>query len=106
MAYDVDYRDSPFGLVFVPKGVVKAPAIMLLHGSTGRHNGWTHLYAYRLAGAGFVTLAFGYCVGGDAYFSGDIHDCELQKTAEALRSLRGLSVVDGREKSFSFNPVI
>ena len=87
------------GLVFAPKGVVKAPAIMLLHGSGGRHNGWTHLHAYRLAGAGFITLPFGYSVGGDLWFAGDIHDVELENTAAATRELRGLDIVNGKVRT-------
>ena len=96
MAYDVDAITSPLGtLMFAPKGVPKAPAILLLHGSDGRFSGWSYLLAYDFAAAGFVAMPFGYSVGGDAWFAGDIHDVELQDTVVALRALRSADCVNG-----------
>ena len=95
MAYDVEYRGSPLGLVFAPANVASAPAILLLHGSEGRYAGWTHLNAYRLAAAGFIAAPFGYSRDGDSWFAGDIHDVELTETAKALRALRRIKNANG-----------
>ena len=34
LAHDVEYVSSPWGLMFAPRGVVKSPAIVLLHGES------------------------------------------------------------------------
>lgn len=97
MAYEVEYLPSLLGtLMFAPKGIAKAPGIVLLHGSNGSHSGWSYLEAYDLAAAGFVAMPFGYSKGGDSWFAGDIHDVELEETAKAIRALRTDYCVNGK----------
>ena len=97
MTYEVEYIKAPLGwMMLAPKGVSKAPGVVLLHGSGGRFSGWIYLEAYDLASSGFVAMPFGYSKGGDAWFSGDIHDVELFETVLALRALRNHENVDGK----------
>lgn len=97
MAHEVEYVKSARGwMMLAPKGVAKAPGVVLLHGSGGRFSGWTYLEAYDLAASGFVAMPFGYSVGGDVWFAGDIVDVDLYETALAIRALRRHPAVDGR----------
>ena len=97
MAYEVEYLPSPLGtLMFAPKGVAKAPGIVLLHGSNGQNSGWSFLQAFDFATEGFVAMPFGYDQGGDSWFAGDIHNAELAETAEAIRALRGDYRINGK----------
>jgi dipeptidyl aminopeptidase/acylaminoacyl peptidase len=45
---------------------------------------------------GFVTLAYPYGTGGNSWHAGDIHDVNLDETAEALRWLREQPAVSGK----------
>jgi len=80
--------------VFVPRGESKRrrPAVLVVHGG-----GWLqgdkarfHHLAVGLARRGFVTVAVGYRLGGEAKFPAAVHDCNaatrwLRSSAERFR---------------------
>jgi pimeloyl-ACP methyl ester carboxylesterase len=95
--FEVEHRPSPIGWrMFAPKGVERAPIVMLLHGSDGAHSGWAYLQAYALAAHGFIAAPFGYSINGNAWHAGDILEVELEKTATALGVLRTLEGGNGK----------
>lgn len=97
MAYEVEYVGSPLGtLMFAPKGVTKAPGIVLLHGSNGQNAGWSYLEAFDFAAAGFIAMPLGYDKGGTPWIAGDIHDVELGETADAIAALRADKRINGK----------
>ena len=83
-------------MMFAPKGIRKAPGVILLHGSAGGFSGWSYLEAFDLASSGFVAMPFNYGIGGDVWFAGNIHDVELHETVLAIRALRSHPKVDGK----------
>jgi dipeptidyl aminopeptidase/acylaminoacyl peptidase len=97
MVYDVELRPALKGaFLHVPIGQERSPGLLLLHGSEGRFSGWMVWKALALAMKGFVTLAYPYGRGGNSWHAGDIHDVDLDETAEALRWLREHPTVSGK----------
>ena len=89
MVFEVEYVKSAAGWMMLgPKGVPKAPGVVILHGSDGRFSGWSYRDAHDLASSGFVAMPFGYSVGGSGWFAGDIVDVDLYESALAIRALR------------------
>lgn len=81
------------GWGYSPPGDGPFPAILLLHGSDGSWSGWSYRTAAILAAHGFLAIPFGYSKGGNNWNAGNIIDVPLDRTAEALATLRvhGLS---------------
>jgi dipeptidyl aminopeptidase/acylaminoacyl peptidase len=97
MACTVELRSGPNGTVLnVPAGSGRRPGILFLHGSEGRFAGWSPCQALAFAHQGFVTLAFGYGKNGNAWHAGDIHEVDLDDTAQALQGLRAHDAVSGK----------
>ena len=81
-----------WGWGYSPPGDGPFPAILLLHGSTGKWSGWTYRTAAILAAHGFLAIPFGYSNGGNSWNAGNIIDVPLDRTAEALVALRASSL--------------
>ena len=97
MAYDVEFRSGPNGTqLCLPVGEGRRPGLVLLHGSEGGLAGWNAWYALAFAHRGFVTLAFAYSKGGNAWHAGDIHEVDLDRTEAALQELRAHESVSGK----------
>jgi dipeptidyl aminopeptidase/acylaminoacyl peptidase len=84
------------GSGYSPPGDGPFPAILLLHGSGGRWSGWTYRTAAIFAAHGFLAIPFGYSNGGNAWNAGNIVDVPLDRTVEALATLRAHSLSSGR----------
>lgn len=90
MSLKILRRSLPnLGWGYGPPGEGPFPAIMLLHGSEGSRSGMIYRTAAVLAAHGFLAMAFPYSNGKN---SGDIIDVPLDRTAEALSSLRAWSI--------------
>jgi len=85
-----------FEASYSPPGDGPFPAIVLLHGSEGRWAGWSQRTAAIFAAHGFLAAPFGYSVGGNAWNAGDIVNVPLDKTADALATLRANSLSTGK----------
>jgi len=97
MVCDVELRPALKGAyLHVPRGQERSPGLLLLHGSEGGLAGWTAWKALALAMKGFVTFAYPYSKGGNPWHAGDIHDVDLDETAEALRWLCSHPTVSGK----------
>ena len=81
---------------YSPPGDGPFPAIVLLHGSEGRWAGWNHRNAAIFAAHGFLAVPFGYSVGGNGWNAGDIANVPLDKTADALATLRADALSTGK----------
>jgi dipeptidyl aminopeptidase/acylaminoacyl peptidase len=76
------------GVTYGPPGDGPFPAILILHGSDGRWSCWNRWAAVIFAAHGFLAFPFGYSKGGNFWNAGNIIDVPLDKTAEALLTLR------------------
>ncbi|MBV9248115.1 MAG: prolyl oligopeptidase family serine peptidase [Acetobacteraceae bacterium] len=96
MVYPVEARTGPNrSTLYVPQGRGRAPGLLILHGSEGGMAGWTHVVALWFASLGFVTWPLSYSKGGNPWHAGDIVDVDLDRTEEALRTLRSHETVSG-----------
>ena len=97
MVNDVRFLSGPDGAtLYVPDAGPRSPGILLLHGSEGGKSGWSSLYALALAMHGFAAYPFSYSKGGNFWHAGDIHDVDLEATADALEWLRQHPSVNGK----------
>lgn len=89
MSLKIIRRSLPnFGWGYSPAGDGPFPAILLLHGSEGGWSGWNYRNAAILAAHGFLAIPLGYSKGGNSWNAGNIIDVPLDRTAEALATLR------------------
>lgn len=96
MLYEVEERSGFRDVkMYVPRSTTKRPGILLLHGSEGGWSGWIHVTALKLAHAGFVTMPWPYCFGGNWAHAGDIHDISLERTESALAWLKSSTEASG-----------
>lgn len=104
MVYEVEFSSGRSNTyLYVPKGRDKAPGILVLHGSDGGSSGWNHWHALALAARGFVTYAFSYSRGGNGWHAGDIHDVDLEATADAMDWLRSHQTVSDKVGLFGYS---
>jgi dipeptidyl aminopeptidase/acylaminoacyl peptidase len=97
MVNDVKFLPGPGDpTLYVPEGEGRSPGILVLHGSEGGHSGWSAFDALALAIHGFATYPLSYSEGGNLWHAGDIHNVDLEKTAEALDWIRRHSCVNGK----------
>jgi dienelactone hydrolase len=96
--HDVEFRSGPGGnYLYVPKGRAASPGILVLHGSEGGAAGWSHWQALAFAMRGFTAYALPYSRGGNGWHAGDIHNVDLDRTAETLSWPRQHEAVGGRK---------
>ena len=94
MSLKILRRSLPnWGWGYGPPGEGPFPAIMLLHGSEGSRSGMIYRTAAILAAHGFLAMAFPYSNGRN---SSDIIDVPLDRTAEALSTLRSWRLVGNK----------
>jgi len=91
----VQTRLPDLGTLYGPPGADRRPTILVLHGSEGGWSGWSHRSAVLLAAHGFRALPFAYARGGNPWNAGAIEDVPLDRTAAAIRALRGHALSDG-----------
>jgi dipeptidyl aminopeptidase/acylaminoacyl peptidase len=97
MVNDVRFLAGPDeATIYVPYGGERRPGILVLHGSEGGQSGWNSFDALALAMHGFGAYPLNYSKGGNLWHAGDIHDVDLEKTAEALEWLRHHPGVNGK----------
>jgi dipeptidyl aminopeptidase/acylaminoacyl peptidase len=84
------------GWGYGPPGDGPFPAILLLHGSEGRWSGMSYRNAAILAAHGFLAVPFGYSNGGNSWNAGNITDVPLDRTVEALATLRAFDLSGSR----------
>lgn len=80
------------GTAYSPPGDGPFAAILVLHGSEGAWAGWSYKTAVIFAAHGFLACPFGYSTGGNPWNAGSITDIALDKTENALATLRASSL--------------
>ena len=82
--------------VFVPQKASPSGVILMLHGSEGGANGSYIWLAHWLASYGFITMPLPYSVGGNTWHAGDIIRVSIDRTEQALDTLRKHSASNGK----------
>ncbi len=82
--------------VFVPQKTSPSGVILMLHGSEGGTNGNYIWLAHWLASYGFVTMPLPYSVGGNTWHAGDIIRVSIDRTEQALDTLRRHPASNGK----------
>lgn len=96
MLHIVQHEIGAWGSAYAPLGDGPFPAVMLFHGSEGAWSGWIDVTATLLATHGFLALPLRYATGGTPWHAGRIVDVPLDRSMEALATLRAHPLSNGR----------